>query len=416
MSLFQNPPSASADSAAVRHAGPEVLSLALMDARNHTLQFARQFEDGVQGLGELLPALRERLSPAVWTLGNIGWYQERWIARNMQWRRGRHGDPHAARLASIEPQSDEHWAPGTLTPAARWDVELPDFATLRAYLLGTLETTLELLDKCQGDEELYFFRRALYHEDLQLVQLRALAQALGLNLQRPLQPALAQREPITMVPTRWELGVAEPGFAFDIERPQHEVAVPEFEIDAQPVSWSQFVEFVDDGGYDRSELWHPQGWEWLQRLAASEGRRGPRYVEQIGVASGAVLQTRFGKPTRMAGAHPAMHVSWWEADAWCRWAGRRLPSEVEWEAAAHAAQRRGWRWGDVLEWTANLLRPWPGFSPDPDAAHAEPWFGRARVLRGASEFCPPRLHDLRLRQFAAPDSDELFVGFRSCAF
>ena len=100
---------------------------------------------------------------------------------------------------------------------------------------------------------------------------------------------------------------------------------------------AQYVEFVGDGGYDHPEFWDPAGWQWLQ----SEGRRGPRYVEQIGVASGAVVQTRFGNAMRMLGHQPAMHMSWWEADAWCRWAGRRLPAEVEWEVAAHTASRRG---------------------------------------------------------------------------
>ena len=335
MSLFQNRQGTSADSAAVRHASPEVLSLALMDARNQTLQLATLFEEFAATVPDLASGLRERLSPALWTLGYVGWYQERWIARNLQWRKGRHCDRQAALLSSIEPQADVFWNSEIYPPAARWHFALPDFSVVRGYLLATLETTLELLDKCpDDDEQLFFFRRVLYAEDMQLVRLRVLAQAIGLNLQRPLQPALAQREPITMLPTRWILGLAETGFAFDIERAEHEVALPEFEIDAQPVSWAQFVEFVDDGGYDRAELWHSDGWAWLQRLSADEGRRGPRYVEQIGVASGAVLQTRFGKPTRMAGNHPAMHVSWWEADAWCRWAGRRLPSGGDRRAAA----------------------------------------------------------------------------------
>ena len=147
------------------------------------------------------------------------------------------------------------------------------------------------------------------------------------------------REPLGVPATRWQLGSTPGGFVFDNEKWAHDVAVPEFEIDAQPVSWSQFVEFVDDGGYDRQELWHPEGWAWLQDAEASGGRRGPRHVEQIGVArfggAGAVLQMRFGQPVRLAGHHPATHVSWWEADAWCRWAGRRLPDEVEWELAAH---------------------------------------------------------------------------------
>ncbi len=181
------------------------------------------------------------------------------------------------------------------------------------------------------------------------------------------------------------------------------------------MTWAQLVEFVDDGGYDRPELWQPKGWDWLQALAQTEGRRGPRYVDQIGVASGAVMQTRFGKPARMAGNQLAMHMSWWEADAWCRWAGRRLPTEVEWEVAAHTAPGRGFRWGDVHEWTAGTFRPWPGFTADPWESYSLPWFGRARVLRGASFATRARMKHPKFRGFALPSRDDIFVGFRSCA-
>jgi formylglycine-generating enzyme required for sulfatase activity len=195
--------------------------------------------------------------------------------------------------------------------------------------------------------------------------------------------------------------------------------VPEFEIDAQPVTWSQFVEFIDDSGYDRQELWHPQGWEWLQREAAAEGRRGPRHVEQIGVASGAVLQTLFGKPTRMGGTQVLMHANWWEANAFARWAGRRLPTEAEWEIAALQAGRRGFRWGEVREWTAGTLRPFAGFQADAWAPHAEldtqRLFGAARVLRGASFATRSRMRHPRARMWALPQRDDGFVGFRTCA-
>jgi iron(II)-dependent oxidoreductase len=193
------------------------------------------------------------------------------------------------------------------------------------------------------------------------------------------------------------------------------VPVPEFEIDAQPVSWSQFVEFVDDGGYDRPELWSPEGWAWLEEQSAGDGRRGPRHVEEIGTASGAVMQVRFGRRMRAAGQQPAMHVSWWEADAWARWAGRRLATEVEWEIAAHAAAGRGFRWGDVHEWTATVFRPWPGFVAGPWAGCSVPWFERARVTRGASFATRARMKHPRQRGFALPGTDERFCGFRTCA-
>ena len=142
-------------------------------------------------------------------------------------------------------------------------------------------------------------------------------------------------------------------------------------------------------------------------------------MDQIGVASGAVMQAHFGKPARMAGSQNAMHVSWWEADAWARWAGRRLPSEVEWEMAAHAGARRGFRWGEVREWTASLLRPWPGFAPAVWTRHtdleAQPQFGHARVQRGASYATRARMKHPKWRGFALPHRDDGFVGFRSCA-
>uniref|UniRef100_UPI0017F7FB66 SUMF1/EgtB/PvdO family nonheme iron enzyme n=1 Tax=Ramlibacter sp. TaxID=1917967 RepID=UPI0017F7FB66 len=239
--------------------------------------------------------------------------------------------------------------------------------------------------------------------------------ALGLPMPAGAQP----RAPLQMPAMRWRLGWNGPGFALDVEQGAEEITVPEFEIDAQPVNWAQYVEFIADGGYDRPELWDAKGWQWLQAQAAQEGRRGPRYVEQIGVGSGAVLQTLFGRPARMGGTQNVTHVSWWEADAYARWAGRRLPTEVEWEVAAHQAGRRGFRWGEVREWTAGTLRLWTGFAPAPWGVQAELdarlAFGHARVLRGASWASRARMRHPKARFWALPESDEGFVGFRTCA-
>ena len=285
--------------------------------------------------------------------------------------------------------ADQWFNPALATHAVRWQLQLPDFQAVRAYLLDTLESTLELLDKtAEDDEGLYFFRVALFHEDIRCEQLVSMAQTLAVPIKLALPVGVQSRDPVLVPAGRWLLGSSPGGFVFDAEKWAHEIDVPEFEIDAQPVNWGQYVEFVDDGGYDRPEFWLPQGWEWLQREAHGEGRRGPRYVDQIGSASGAVMQMLFGKSTRMAASQSAMHLSWWEADAWARWAGRRLPTEVEWEMAAHTARRRGFRWGDVREWTASTLRPWPGFEPDGWSRHteleAQPQFGLARVQRGGS--------------------------------
>ena len=406
---------ASIDSPDMRRAGRDLLSLALMDARNHTLYLLALYEKALDATKIEANESMEVVSPA-WLAGHVGWFSEFWIARNTQRGLGNACPHEPTRLGSIEPHADRWWNPQQRAPADRWGPDLPSLAAARTYMLDTLESTLELLDKASDeDRALYFYRLALLHEDLRGEQLITMAQTLGVGLPIDALGGLAVREPLLVPATRWMLGSPDGGFVFDNEKTAHEVPVPEFEIDAQPVTWAQLVEFVDDGGYDRQELWQPQGWDWLQALAQTEGRRGPRYVDQIGVASGAVMQTRFGKPARMAGNQLAMHMTWWEADAWCRWAGRRLPTEVEWEVAAHTAAGRGFRWGDVHEWTAGTFRPWPDFSADPWESYSLPWFGRARVLRGASFATRARMKHPKFRGFALPSRDDIFVGFRSCA-
>lgn len=403
----------------MREAGRELLSLALIDARNHTLQLVGRLAEGLDARAWVVPEWPE-IDPPLWELGHVGWFQERWIARNMQRQRGAQCDPRAPRLPSVEAQADAWWDDAQVPHDQRWSLGLQDLDEIKGFLLATLETTLELLEKTrEQDEPLYFYRLALFHEDMHGEALITLAQTLGLALPLDIPGPVAARAPLLVPAMRWELGSPAQGFAFDNEREMHEVRIPEFEIDAQPVNWSQFVEFVDDGGYDRSELWHADGWTWLQQQSVGTGQhmggRAPRYVDQIGVASGAVMQTRFGSPRRMLGTQPAMHVSWWEADAWCRWAGRRLPAEVEWEAAVNAAARRGFRWGEVWEWTASTFRPYPGFVVGPWQDYSQPCFGSQKVLRGASFATRGRMKSPKFRRFEMPHTDHIFAGFRSCA-
>jgi iron(II)-dependent oxidoreductase len=413
----------SIDSPDMCRAGRDMLSLALIDARNHTLHLLSLFE---QALGQSMQVTpMPEVVPPVWLAGHIGWFAEWWIGRNTQRAFGNACPTRPTRLASIDPGADDWWSPLQM-PLAQRDPrglpDLPDLMQTKAYLLDTLESTLELLEHAaETDAGLYFYRLALFHEDLRGEQFVVMAQTLGLPLGAEQAPVAVTREPLLLPATRWELGTPETGFAFAQERLTHRVDVPEFEIDAQPVTWNQYIEFVDDGGYDREELWHGEGWRWL--AAQIEGRRGPRHVEQIGVgrhgAGGSVLQQRFGATVRAAGHHSAVHLSWWEADAWARWAGRRIATEVEWEIAAHTAARRGFRWADVHEWTAGTLQPWPGYKADPWSAGGEfdpaAAFGQARVLRGASFATRARLRSPRRRGFALPERDDGFFGFRTCA-
>lgn len=398
------------DSARMRRAGKELLSLALMDARNHTLRWIAAYEQGL-GSPEMTVPVQPELSPPLWELGHVGWFQERWIARNVHRQRGARCDPTQPRLASILPHADALYDHAAVTHDARWQAALPDLQATRQYLVDTLETTLELLDTTpdEDDDALYFYRLALFHEDMHAEAFAHMSQTLGFDAGLlPAPSAINVRDPLVFPATKWALGCEPGGFVFDNEKWVHEVALPEFEIDAQPVTWAQYAEFVEDGGYDREALWGPAGWDWVQR----DGRRSPRHVDQL---CHGVLQQRFGKLMRVPLSQPVVHVSWHEADAWCRWAGRRLPSEVEWEAAAHQGASRGLRWGDVWEWTATSFRPYPGFIAGPYRDYSQPWFGTHKVLRGASFATRGRMRHPKHRHFLLPERDDTFSGFRSCA-
>lgn len=393
------------DAQRMRVADADVLSLALIDARNRTLRWLALFDGREPGDGRRLSAADAAvLPPARWLAGHAGWYQERWIARNLQRARGEAADTAAAPLASIETGADGWWNPAVVGGAARWHVALPDGEATRRYLADTLDVTSELLGGVD-DDALHWFRDALFHEDGLIERFAALAQALGVEGAAELAgqtPLRAPREPIAFAAQRLVLGT-QPGGGYvpPAERGALEETVPSFEIDAQPVTWAQFAQFAEDGGYDTPGWWSDDGWAWVQR----EGRRGPRDVEQL--RHGALVR-RFGRLTRVAAPQPVLHVSWYEADAWCRWAGRRLPTEPEWELAALHGRSRGFVWGEVREWVAGRARPWPG-------GRAEPPEPSWRVLRGAAALEPARLAHPKARRFASPERDEGFTGFRSAA-
>ena len=390
---------------AARSAGPEALTAALRNSRQQTL---RSFKAWATGVPDLAVPCRSELNPPLWELGHIGWFQEWWTTRNPQLRLGVAADPDAPRPASLLAGADVLYDSGRVAHATRWGLPLPDAAATCAYLAQTLDTTLALLaatDPAAGDASLYFFRLCLFHEDMHNEAALFMGHALGIPI-----PGLASEQRcaegiVKLEKTTHRQGWPGPGFAFDNELAGIEVDVPTCEIDAAPVSNARFAAFVDAGGYDNPAWWSEPGREWLART----GRGAPRFWRRHG--SGWQRQW-FGAWVDLDALATATNLNCFEAEAWCAWAGRALPTEAQWEIAALSAPE--FQWGSVWEWTADAFGPYPGFMPHPYRDYSAPWFDTRRVLKGASIATHARMRHPRYRNFYTPERDDIFAGFRSC--
>ncbi len=405
-------PPAVDDPEAARSAGRDWLSLALIDARNRTLRWLAALEASPAGALQGIAGL----PPALWLAGHAAWFADWWVLRHVHTGRGEAGDPSRPRLAPADADSDRCFHAERRGEAAT--LVLPPVPDVRAWMADVLEGQLELLSAARDDDEaLYLHRLVLRHEDRTAERLAVLASHLDVTeAPWPDTPLRADPGPLALPAQTWVLGSAPGGAVPGPERWAHPVRLPAFEIDARPVSWGAYAEFVADGGYDEPRWWSPAGLAWLQR----SGRRAPRRVAQIGgPQGGGVVAARRGRLQRVPPAAPVAHVTRHEAEAWCAWAGRRLPAEAEWEAAAVGAARRGFAWGEVLEWVAGTARAFPGHADPPGEFDTLPAPGAnppaAGVLRGASTLTPPRAAHPRARRFAPPDDDVLPTGFRSCA-
>lgn len=392
-----------------RRLAGDALAQALRDSRRRTWACVEDLSDAQW---QMPP--QTGVNPVAWELAHLAWFAEFWILRGPT-RVAEDGLVHAARAPAIA-GPDALFDSARLAHAQRWQVGLPSRGALADRLAAQLDACLAALPAGDSDEALYFHRLALFHEDMHgeaLLWMRAaLACAApdGLGLPR-LRADAPLRFPGGTVHTGWP--GARRGFAFDNERPGRRQDLQPFEIDAQPVTAGQFLRFVEAGVYDEPAYWPGAAGAWR---AQSTLRHPARWRLQRS-ASGSRWQSRwFDRWLDLDADQPVIHVNAFEAEAYCRWAGRRLPNAAEWEHAATAAGHRRFEWGQaVWEWTADSFLPYEGFQPGPYKDYSAPWFGDHRELRGGSFATHARMHAAHYRNFFMPHRTDVFAGFRTAS-
>ena len=404
---------------------------ALRDARRRTLELALDLDDD-QWLGPRLGIV----NPMRWELGHVAWFQEHWALR------------HALGRGPLRANGDSLYDSMRVAHDTRWDLPLPDRASTLAYMNDVLERTLAI--ETSDD---YFRWLAVFHEDMHGEAFTYTRQTLAYPAPRfanakARKPAGPLSGDVDVPGGEYFLGAirGRDAFVFDNEKWAHAVDVAPFRIARAPVTNSEFAAFVDAHGYEDPKLWSEEGWRWR----SASNAQMPAYWRR---AQTSYEMRRWNAWAPIAPHEPVVHVCWYEADAWCRWAGRRLPTEAEWELAASTMGKRKFPWGDaeasdlanldgalggpvdvaafpesdsafgcrqmignVWEWTATRFAPFAGFVADPYKEYSEPWFATPHmVLRGGCWATRARLLRNTWRNFYPPDRRDVIAGFRSCA-
>jgi len=433
--------------AATSRIAPEVVADQLLEARARTLMLVTPLTDG-----ELRLQHDPLMSPILWDLGHIAHFEELWLTRNLD-----------GPIEFVE-------MPGLYNPfehprSSRGALALPGLAQcrevmdeIRGRVLGRLITAdFDSANPLLRDG--FVYQMVLQHE---YQHNETMLQTLQLKQGEPYTP-LARLEPaprpasppapgemVRFPGGLVELGTDDRSAAYDNERPAHTVDLAPFWIDVHPVTNRDFLVFIAAGGYETRAHWSEAGWRWRH----DAGAIAPKYWEH----RGDVWITRgMDRSGPVDPHHPVCHVSWYEAEAFARWAGKRLPTEAEWEAAASwdpvagAARRYPWgdappdptlanvdqlafgttpvgghprgispigchgMIGDVWEWTSSDFGPWPGFESFPYREYSEVFFGTEyKVLRGGSWATRPGAVRNTFRNWDYPVRRQIFSGFR-CA-
>ncbi|MBW3608648.1 MAG: SUMF1/EgtB/PvdO family nonheme iron enzyme [Actinobacteria bacterium] len=360
------------------------LADALREVRARTLALVAPLD-----AAQLARVQHPLMSPLDWDLGHIAAYEDLWIVH-------RHGGGELLRpdLAHLYDAFE--------TPrAVRGEILFLRGQDVFDYIAAVRERALEVLDHTgPGDGTL--FELVTRHEAQHNETMRQTLFLAGLPGGRPaaapsgVRGAVAADGWIDVPGGSFELGASADGFAFDNERPRHHVDVPGFRIRRRPVTNASWMHFCEGGGYERREWWSDEGWAWKEEydITHPEG------------------WTADGLPREHA-EQPVMHVSWFEADAFARSRGARLPTEAEWEKASTSTQEPLAQAGEVWEWTASHFGGYPGFVAHPYREYSEVFFGeRYRVLRGCSWATEARVRTPTFRNWDLPQRRQIFAGVR----
>ncbi|MEW9548229.1 ergothioneine biosynthesis protein EgtB [Nonomuraea sp. NPDC050783] len=389
------------------------------------------------------------MSPLVWDLAHVGNYEELWVLRA------------AAGITPLRPEIDDIYDAFKTPRRDRPSLPFLRPAEARDYIGGVRGRVLDVLDAVDLEDpdplrrDGFVFGLVIQHEhqhDETMLATLQLAGRPGVVRDGALPPGRRPAGPDEVyVPAGpFLMGTDSLPWAYDNERPAHRVELPAYWIDRLPVGNAAYAAFIEDGGYHDPRWWTPEGWRWRQE----SGVFAPLFWTRDG---GTWWRTRFGRTEPVPMDEPVQHVCWYEADAYARWAGKRLPTEAEWEKAcgwdAAAGRARRYPWGDqdptpelanlghraarpaplgaypggagpygaeqmlgdVWEWTATWFQGYPGFRAFPYREYSEVFFGREyRVLRGGSWAADPAAVRTTFRNWDYPVRRQIFTGFR-CA-
>ena len=335
------------------------------------------------------------INPPLWELAHLGWFQEFFALR---WRAD---DVSGARSPSCLDVADQLFDSRSVAHADRWRLTYPSRATCLHYMQLVLDKVNDALAN-SAREDRYGFQLVLLHEDMHAEALAMTLATLGLALPAVVPKRVAflphqlRTHEINVAGGSVYLGSREGAaraFSFDNEKPALSVQIESFAIDARVVTAAEFATFVASTAFNDPRLWSPEGNAWREAQPLTDVDRRHDFA--------------------------AMHVSYFEAQAYCRWKNRRLPTEPEWEAAATSSTAFFASTGQVWEWTATPFAPYPGFQAGRYLQYSEPWFHshgvRYQVLKGGSFVTHPRLKYPQYRNFYTPERSDMFCGFRTCA-